>query len=160
MSLLKCHECGGGVSSEAKSCPACGAKVKKPISKALLVLIALTSILVYKCSSETSEINAKRPAPPPKTAEQLEKEKKEIAENQAIQVKLRALKESTKNPDSFKLEQAIYTDAKILCVIYRGTNSFGAIVKEGKAITERGGIGNFDKQCRDKEGRSVRSLGP
>lgn len=44
MSLIKCHECGNEVSTEAKTCPKCGAKVKKPtslIAKVFAVVIGL-----------------------------------------------------------------------------------------------------------------------
>lgn len=40
MALISCHECGAQVSSEAKACPNCGAKPKKPRkSRALLYAI-------------------------------------------------------------------------------------------------------------------------
>lgn len=32
MALIKCHECGNQVSTEAAACPACGAKPKTPMS--------------------------------------------------------------------------------------------------------------------------------
>ncbi|MCH7338182.1 FmdB family zinc ribbon protein [Acinetobacter higginsii] len=32
MALINCKECGGQVSTQAKACPSCGAKVKKPTS--------------------------------------------------------------------------------------------------------------------------------
>jgi DNA-directed RNA polymerase subunit RPC12/RpoP len=44
MALLKCHECSNEVSSEAKTCPKCGAKVKKPTSLVVKILAALFGI--------------------------------------------------------------------------------------------------------------------
>ncbi len=42
MALIKCKECGAEVSSSAKACPKCGAKVKRPIGAAgVLVAIAI-----------------------------------------------------------------------------------------------------------------------
>lgn len=44
MALIKCHECGAEVSTEAKACPKCGAKVRKPTSGALALLLGLMVI--------------------------------------------------------------------------------------------------------------------
>ncbi|MEQ1663206.1 MAG: zinc ribbon domain-containing protein [Thiobacillus sp.] len=44
MSLIKCHECGNEVSTEAKTCPKCGAKVKKPTSLAAKLVVVLIGI--------------------------------------------------------------------------------------------------------------------
>lgn len=44
MALLKCHECSSEVSSEAKTCPKCGAKVKKPTSLAVKIIAALFGV--------------------------------------------------------------------------------------------------------------------
>lgn len=41
MALLKCHECGNAVSSEASACPKCGAKVKKSTS----VVVQIAALL-------------------------------------------------------------------------------------------------------------------
>lgn len=160
MAMLKCHECGGGVSSDAKACPSCGAKVKKPTSKLAWLIAGLFAFVLYQCVASNNEADLKKTATPPKTPEQIAKEAAEMAENQIIQAKLRALKAATKNPDSFKLEQAIVLPDKTLCVAYRGANSFGAIVEEMKAIAADGTTANYAKLCHDKTGRSVRSLGP
>lgn len=41
MALTKCKECGNDVSTTAKACPKCGAKVKKPTSLAMKVLLGV-----------------------------------------------------------------------------------------------------------------------
>lgn len=46
MALIKCHECGTEVSTEAKTCPKCGAKVKKPMGAGTILLIGLVTIVV------------------------------------------------------------------------------------------------------------------
>lgn len=48
MALLKCDECGGQVSSSAKICPHCGAKVryKKKMSRAQLIMACLGGVLL------------------------------------------------------------------------------------------------------------------
>ncbi len=39
MALLKCHECSNEVSSEAKTCPKCGARLKEPTSPHTLLYV-------------------------------------------------------------------------------------------------------------------------
>ena len=39
MALLKCHECGNEVTSEAMTCPKCGASLKKPTSLHTLLYV-------------------------------------------------------------------------------------------------------------------------
>lgn len=60
MALISCKECGAQVSTQAKNCPACGAKVKKPTSKltwiflGILVLGVIGSMLGGEGQSNTS----------------------------------------------------------------------------------------------------------
>jgi len=46
MALSKCRECGNQVSTEAKTCPQCGAKVKRPMSKTKKILLGLFALLI------------------------------------------------------------------------------------------------------------------
>ena len=69
MALLSCHECGNDVSSEAKACPKCGAKVKKEMSHStkIFLIAALAcgiGLLAYILYDHTP--NA-RYTPPPLT---------------------------------------------------------------------------------------------
>lgn len=60
MALLICHECKNEVSSEASTCPKCGAKVKKPmgwVAKTVLILIA-TLIVLSMFASNQQKVNA------------------------------------------------------------------------------------------------------
>lgn len=70
MALMKCHECGYEVSSEAKACPKCGAKVKKPriswipsktsggktslVVKLFAALVGLSAFSVFLAKNETT----------------------------------------------------------------------------------------------------------
>jgi hypothetical protein len=47
MALLKCGECGREVSTQAKRCPGCGAKVKKPIGPLGTILVVLLGVAVF-----------------------------------------------------------------------------------------------------------------
>lgn len=57
---------------------------------------------------------------------------------------VRSLKASMKNPASFKMEQALRMDDGTLCVTYRATNSFNAIVP-GRAVVAAGKIVTSDQ---------------
>ena len=41
MALINCKECGAQVSTQAKNCPGCGAKVKKPTSIIIWIFLGL-----------------------------------------------------------------------------------------------------------------------
>lgn len=54
MALIKCKECGESVSSKAKTCPKCGARVaKKPMGCVMLVAIVVLGFLVISILSST-----------------------------------------------------------------------------------------------------------
>lgn len=46
MALIKCHECGTDVSTEAKACPKCGAKAKESIGVGTILLVCVLTIVV------------------------------------------------------------------------------------------------------------------
>lgn len=59
MALTKCHECGNDVSTQAKACPKCGAKVKKPRRThgrlwILLGALLAVSIIVGNITTQTA----------------------------------------------------------------------------------------------------------
>ncbi|MEC7118666.1 MAG: zinc ribbon domain-containing protein [Pseudomonadota bacterium] len=55
MALISCKECGAQVSTEAKNCPHCGAKIKKPLSLGGFLLVLLTGYLVYQCTAAVED---------------------------------------------------------------------------------------------------------
>lgn len=62
MALKKCHECGTQVSTEAKSCPNCGAPVKdqnaefaKQVLAGIAGIAIVWMVLTASCSSDESE---------------------------------------------------------------------------------------------------------
>lgn len=46
MALIKCKECGKEISNKAKTCPHCGAKVKKSASMGCLVMIIVIVLVI------------------------------------------------------------------------------------------------------------------
>jgi hypothetical protein len=92
--------------------------------------------------------------------QQEEKKRKEAeqAKNISIVLRLSALREDTKNPPSFELVEAIVLDNGMLCVTYRGTNGFGGVVTESRAITNGAKIVNYAANCNGKSGDDVTHL--
>lgn len=154
MALKKCKECGSQVSTDAKRCPQCGAKVKKPIGFLGMIALGLMVIGISKCVMDQSN----RPQQAAKTPEQIERDAKNEAEFQADVAKVRALRSAMKNPASFELVSAIRMDNGVLCVSYRATNSFNAVITESKAITPAGEFADWNKVCAGKTGKDVTYL--
>lgn len=58
MALIKCHECGNEVSTSAKTCPKCGAPVKKQMNTAAgvgLVVVALIVVFALATGKKSSD---------------------------------------------------------------------------------------------------------
>lgn len=88
MAIIKCHECGKDVSTEAKACPSCGAKVKvpkKPTSKVLKytlgAAVAVSFIGAYVAGADERERRASM------TPEQLAAEDAQRKASEAEQAK-------------------------------------------------------------------------
>jgi hypothetical protein len=64
MALLKCGECGREVSTQAKKCPGCGAKVKKPVGPLGTILVVLLGVAVF-VPLAMQDRNQSRPSPAP-----------------------------------------------------------------------------------------------
>jgi len=55
MALKKCHECGQQVSTSAKACPRCGAKVKKGMGcGSMIVAIFVCCVVIAIIKSRTA----------------------------------------------------------------------------------------------------------
>lgn len=63
MALTKCKECSHEISTGAKSCPHCGAKIKKPVGVIGWLLVLLVGFFVYRCTSSTMDTGT-RPVTP------------------------------------------------------------------------------------------------
>jgi hypothetical protein len=118
-----------------------------------------------KAAQAPGELTAEQkaaPAPVELTAEQkAAKAKKAAEEKQWITevLLLRALRDNLKNPDSFKLVEAVRVGTT-LCLTYRGTNSFNATILERAVIdTKTTGAstdaGAWNKHCAGKQGTDI-----
>jgi hypothetical protein len=161
MALVKCEECGKQISDAAESCPSCGAKPEKmgffrKLFIGFFALFVIGSVIDgFNSPSSKPEQSSSSSV---ESQEEKKKREEENAKNLSIVLRISALREEMKNPQSFDLVEAINLKSGILCMTYRATNSFGAIVTESKAITKDGKIIDYAKNCNDKFGDDVTHL--
>ena len=75
------------------------------------------------------------------------------AEEAEFQFGVRATKSvraSLKNPNSFQLVGAGVVPGGALCLTYRATNSFNAVITERVAVTRKFAVGEWNKECAGK----------
>lgn len=155
--LTACKDCNQQVSLDAKHCIHCGAKVKKPmgiIAKTMLLLIVL-SIIAAVIDKDKKPQEPK----PKKSQEQIEADKRSEAAFQADVIKVKSLRESLKNPNSFELVSAGRIDkTNVLCIVYRATNSFNAVVTEQVAISTAFKVVDWNSNCAGKSGEDMKRI--
>lgn len=135
MALIQCHECGTEVSTEAKTCPKCGAKPKKPAGLvSVLVVVLLGIAFVGAMSSGGGEGDAAHETP--EQTAQKEASTKRYSAATGISSILRA---SMRDPDSLKFETLLVSDdASVVCAQYRARNGFGGMNREIFVSSEEG----------------------
>ena len=74
MALAKCKECGSEVSTKAKTCPQCGAPIKKGTSAAgclfVIIICVLAGVIVASVNSGGTKTRINRPKPPSQKQQQ------------------------------------------------------------------------------------------
>jgi hypothetical protein len=160
MSMTKCKECSNEISTEAESCPKCGAKIARTslFTKLVAIFIAVPLLIgIFNSSSHQSSSTALTPA------QQAEKIKQDAAIQRATTGAV-LLKKSMRNPDSFKLESAMVVDGtEAVCYDYRAQNGFGGMNsehavlsrdgKQFKTSTTDGFNSLWNKECGNKKGQ-------
>lgn len=139
----------------------------------LIILIAIVVAAIINGAGSRRDDHAPSPphaaaAPPPEkpvlSPEQTAQ--KDAADREWLLnvLSVRAVRDAMKNPDSFKLEQALRMDDGTLCLTYRATNSFNAIVPGYAVIPTKdkayaSGQNGFDrawkKRCNGKSGSDI-----
>jgi len=124
MALAKCSECNREISDQAESCPHCGFKAPKGTSRFTIFIGGLIILAIARTVWQSSTA----PPPPVKSPAELAAQAKKEADFQTV-VKVAAwAKKNAKNPASFELTYAGLTGTRTVCIEFRATNSFNAIV--------------------------------
>jgi len=138
MALIKCKECGNDISTQAKTCPKCGApRPKRSISlRRILIgtfLLGLTLIVIGNISSH-NEVQSTAMTPAQRAAQQAEQKKHTAYEkfrDESVRrgaIMMAALKKTARNPGSFKLAEARAIEGSgAICFTYRAQNGFGGM---------------------------------
>lgn len=159
MSLIKCHECGNEISTDAKNCPKCGAKVKRPMGRTTKLLfgflgISIVAGIISASLSEQNRITAEAAKTPEvRAAERVEKDAN-FARSLVATAFAKSLRDAARDPDSLKIESLrVSDDAKTVCSEYRAKNGFGGMNREfmvvvnGKTSQQAGA---WNKHCRGR----------
>lgn len=150
MAIVKCGECGAGISSAASMCPQCG---KKRGSSIRWVLGIFVLFLVVRCSM----IETPPPAPDTRTPEQIAEAKARDKADTERTVKagivLQSIKVAMRDPASVTWSTIRSNeDGSVVCVEYRARNGFGGMNLEyatysgGKISTKPAA---WNKHCTD-----------
>ena len=138
MALTKCHECGKDVSTEAKNCPSCGAKVVKPkepkkqTSPLVLAIVGIAGLgIVALNAMESLQEGA------PSTADRDRAEASRHDIGRAEVTCKTAFEKNAKNPDSIdwlrQERQFEFTNVEKTTALsiqpLRGKNSLDATIK-------------------------------
>ncbi len=157
MALIVCKDCQKEFSTDAKRCPNCGAKKppkdRSKLYKGIAIFFLLTQIL---------RLFASHDSPVPTTSHSINSAH-EVSPVTKAAAAVSILKNSMKDPDSFRLEQALLINKTgAVCFTYRAKNGFGAL-DVGHAVMGRNGVGLLDhsepgfsalwnKECNGKKG--------
>ena len=134
MALVKCHECGSDVSTEASSCPKCGAKVKKPTSGAAKLLLGVVVLGVFVAGIGGG---GNSPDTPPETPEQKAQKEAEAARYAVAAATSKLLRDSMRDPDSLQFESLrVNDDSSVICAEYRARNGFGGVNREFMVVAD------------------------
>jgi len=155
--MRKC-KCGNDVANNAKACPKCGHRFTSGFVKFLAVMFGfcvLVAIIAMIAAGPNANVQS---APSP--AQQAANQKEEAAFQRAVQG-AKQLRDSMRNPDSFKLGQTLVMNDGAVCYDYRAQNGFGGM-NVGHAVLAPSGIFKTDessgfrtfwnKECTGKTG--------
>lgn len=145
----KCRTCDKPCAVDAKACPHCGAP--KPVPHTSLATWLIGGLLLFFVIKVIGGSNTAAP-PPAKTAEDIATEMR----FQRVLQTANALKRATHNPDSLKIERAIYIEPGTVCIEFRARNAFNAVIKghivslpDGSVSTE---AASWRTNCASKTG--------
>lgn len=122
MAMITCKECDKQISDTASLCPHCGAKPEKSASWIAYLFGGLVLVGVIQSALKP------KPEAPSLSPEAIAAKAKTEADFQNVVRVAKWAKAQSKNPDSFTLTYGGITSNGTVCIEYRGTNSFNAVV--------------------------------
>jgi hypothetical protein len=152
MALLTCPDCKQPVSSDARRCPKCSAKVrppKKPMSLTFKILLALGSglfvvALAFQQMQDNETTKAEQQRVASLTPEQLAREHAQkaliVKQEKGAVLGAVALRDAMKDPEGFVLRSLILHPNGTACYEYRAKNAFGATFPSSAVLTSSGKI--------------------
>lgn len=134
MALIKCHECGTDVSTDAKTCPKCGAKVKKSSSGAgTMLIIGLVAAIFLAAMTGGTGSNT---SSDPETPEQKAQKEAETVRYAVAAATSKLLRDTMRDPESIKFESLrVSENADTVCMEYRARNGFGGMNREFMVVS-------------------------
>lgn len=131
MALIERPECGRNVSTQAKSCPHCGARMPYRPSLAFILIAGLIVVFAVKANYEMGHDTA--PAP---TADEIAAKEAEQRRHLAVAIVAKKVKNALREPESVVWE-SIGADekAQTICLSYRARNGFGGMTRETVIVT-------------------------
>ena len=166
MALIKCKECGNDVSTQAQSCPKCGAvvaKQKKPtgcgtLLIALFCAFVVVAIIISRVSGDKGDAASDAGLTPSQASAKHLHDLAVVRAGEGAKL----LKQSMRDPDSFKLSQALIMDSGAVCYEFRAHNGFGGMdvghavyASDGvtfKSNTDPGFEDIWNAECQGKQG--------
>lgn len=144
MALIKCAECGHDVSTQAKACPSCGAKVVVPKKTSVftwLVGAIMAAAIIGGLSQGEKERAKERAAVASETPEQKAKREHDAAMSVSRLSIAMALKETltkaARDPDSLVIESMhVSENGDVACAEYRARNGFGGMNRSYVAVVK------------------------
>lgn len=159
MALTKCAECGAEISTQAKVCPRCGAKLRRPAGPiGIVVVVGLGLIFLVgqlqKPEAEAKQRRAIAAAEAAKTPEDRKREALAAQREEAAYELTTLIKRAAYDPDSVKYI-SVKTDktGDLACAQYRAKNAFGALIIAGAVIKNRTvyqELSDWQRLCRSK----------
>lgn len=135
MATTTCIDCGKEASTTLKKCPHCGAKIKRPMSRATKLLLGLGAVSIAAgmvAEKVNEDAGAARLASLSPEQRQLENK----AENQSAQrsaaalMTIKTIKRSAHDPGSVQFTSILTNiDGSVVCAELRAKNKLGALVK-------------------------------
>lgn len=116
-----CAKCASTISEEAEICPHCR-------SKQGMGFFAKMFLWGFAFVVFAGVFSANQDPAPPKTPEQIAANKRAYEMRIMITEAEHQIKALTKNPASFKVTDSGIAPNGVICIKYRGTNSFGGVV--------------------------------